>query len=174
MPLSTKASPYLSTMTTGIWTSCRGLFPSLRAWVRLRIWPRITLICFSNRWRSKPLSVWKKKRKEQNYIFGRKHNDFSAISEAAKKASYLEQIVKLIAQILYKVHFWQLGKNQIFNPLWEWEFCVWKPRPVVGIRPPGVGVFEREGQAIVDGSQFDVGKIDHAPVLQRNKRQKRL
>ncbi len=53
------APSHLSTTTTGICTSCSGDFPSLRAWVRLRICPRITDICFSKRWRSKPLSVYK-------------------------------------------------------------------------------------------------------------------
>lgn len=48
-----------STMTAGICTSCTGLLPSFKAWVRFRIWPRITDICFSNSPRSKPLSCLK-------------------------------------------------------------------------------------------------------------------
>ena len=36
-----------STITTGIWTNCNGLLASFRAWVKFRICPRITLICFS-------------------------------------------------------------------------------------------------------------------------------
>ena len=95
---------YLSTNTLGIWTSCRGLFPSFRAWLRFKIlkknhdtvvnriflpinqqflfhlmnanltWPLITLICFSNINRSKPLSVWKMKFQDDCSNRVRKYN----------------------------------------------------------------------------------------------------
>ena len=58
----TKKNIYRSTITTGIWTNCRGLLASFKAWVRFRICPLITLICFSYKCRSKPLSVYRTKK----------------------------------------------------------------------------------------------------------------
>lgn len=50
---------YRSTRTAGICTSCTGLLRSFSAWVRFRIWPRITAICLSNAFLLKPLSCCK-------------------------------------------------------------------------------------------------------------------
>ena len=86
-----------------------------------------------------------------------------------KDKKYLEKVVELVAQVLHEVHLAQLGQDEVDGPLGEGHLGVGQPGPVVGVRAPGVGVLEREGQAVVDGGKLDRGGTDHAPFLEKKR-----
>ena len=62
----------------------------------------------------------------------------------------LKKVVKLITQILNKVHIWQSWEHHIANIFWKRYFGIRQPSPVVWIISPGIWVLKWKRQTIVN------------------------
>ena len=60
--------------------------------------------------------------------------------------------MKVITKILNKVHITNFGQKKVLGLLREGNLGAWQPGPVIGIGSPGVGVFDGEGESIVNSS----------------------
>ena len=66
-------------------------------------------------------------------------------------------MVEVITEVLDKAHFGEDRKHEVSGALRKRDLGVRQPRPVVGIRPPRVGVLEGEREPVVDGRDVDLG-----------------
>jgi len=103
--------------------------------------------------------------KKENEQQSAPHYDEVRIEMKCCVRAYFEEEVQVITEILDETHVGGFGEYQVFDFLTKGHFGIRQPCPVVGIRPPGVGVLERECQAVVNCSYLDFRRFHHIPIF---------